>query len=207
MTRSATQPDGALPPAAPPLASQRAPEGDPAPPTVSSPALAPPAAAQPTAAQPTAAAQPAPARPHSIRYAGSGSAGRADDEPSAAESAAEPGPTATEPDGPHDDYWDGDDAGQFAGLVYPARGGDPGSAAAAAASRSDDSDRTQPVEVIDDHTAGGPDDAEAGGSASRREPVEIDEDAPPFATAPFATVPRLNRVRSMPVPPEDDEAE
>lgn len=29
-----------------------------------------------------------------------------------------------------------------------------------------------------------------------------DDDAPPFATAPFATVPRLNRVRSTPTPPE-----
>jgi hypothetical protein len=35
--------------------------------------------------------------------------------------------------------------------------------------------------------------------------VELNEDAPPFATAPFATVPRLNRVRSTPIPPEDDE--
>jgi hypothetical protein len=34
---------------------------------------------------------------------------------------------------------------------------------------------------------------------------EIDQDAPPFATAPFATVPRLRRVRSTPIPPEDDE--
>ncbi len=32
----------------------------------------------------------------------------------------------------------------------------------------------------------------------------IDEDAPPFATAPFAAVPRLNRVRSTPTPPEGD---
>jgi Protein of unknown function (DUF2637) len=35
----------------------------------------------------------------------------------------------------------------------------------------------------------------------------IDEDAPPFATAPFAAVPRLNRVRSTPTPPEDDDEE
>jgi hypothetical protein len=35
--------------------------------------------------------------------------------------------------------------------------------------------------------------------------AELDEDAPPFATAPFATVPRLRRVRSTPIPPEDDE--
>jgi hypothetical protein len=36
----------------------------------------------------------------------------------------------------------------------------------------------------------------------------IDDDAPPFATAPFAAVPRFNRVRSSPMPPEgDDEQE
>lgn len=35
----------------------------------------------------------------------------------------------------------------------------------------------------------------------------IDDDAPPFATAPFATVPRLNRVRSTPTPPDDDDEE
>jgi len=36
-------------------------------------------------------------------------------------------------------------------------------------------------------------------------PAEIDQDAPPFATAPFATVPRLNRVRATPAPPEDEQ--
>jgi len=36
-------------------------------------------------------------------------------------------------------------------------------------------------------------------------PPEIDQDAPPFATAPFATVPRLNRVRATPVPPEEED--
>jgi hypothetical protein len=36
-------------------------------------------------------------------------------------------------------------------------------------------------------------------------PGEADLDAPPFATAPFVTVPRLNRVRSTPTPPEADE--
>ena len=193
MTRLATEPDGTLPPAPPPVASQRAPEGEPAPPTVSSPALARPASPE-----------PAPARPHSIRYAGSGASGRADDEPSAAAPTAEPGPAASEPDGPRDDYWPGDDAGQFAGLVYPAREGDHGSAAA---SHSDDSDRTQPIEAFDDHTVGDDSDAEASGPRPRTGPQEIDEDAPPFATAPFAAVPRLNRVRSTPVPPEDDETE
>jgi Protein of unknown function (DUF2637) len=33
----------------------------------------------------------------------------------------------------------------------------------------------------------------------------IDDDAPPFATAPFAAVPRFNRVRSSPMPPEGDD--
>ena len=35
----------------------------------------------------------------------------------------------------------------------------------------------------------------------------IDDGAPPFATVPFAAVPRLNRVRSSPTPPEDDDEE
>ena len=197
MTRPPAEPDETLPPAPPPVASQRAPEGEPAPPTVSSPALA-----RPTSPAP---AEPTPARPHSIRYAGSGAPGRADDEPDTTGPAAEPGATATGPDGPQDDYWDGDDAGQFAGLVYPAREGNPGSGATA--DRSDASARTQPIEAFDDHAGGDDDDAGASGPRPQTGPQEIDEDAPPFATAPFATVPRLNRVRSMPVPPEDDEAE
>jgi hypothetical protein len=32
---------------------------------------------------------------------------------------------------------------------------------------------------------------------------EIDLEAPPYATAPFAALPRLNRIRSTPTPPED----
>jgi hypothetical protein len=36
-------------------------------------------------------------------------------------------------------------------------------------------------------------------------PPETDEDAAPFATAPFATVPQLNRVRATPVPPEEED--
>jgi Protein of unknown function (DUF2637) len=35
----------------------------------------------------------------------------------------------------------------------------------------------------------------------------IDDDAPPFATAPFAAVPRFNRVRSSPMPPEGNDEE
>ena len=50
--------------------------------------------------------------------------------------------------------------------------------------------------------------ADAGGSdhpATVPSQVLDDDDAPPFATAPFATVPRLNRVRSSPTPPEGDD--
>jgi len=35
---------------------------------------------------------------------------------------------------------------------------------------------------------------------------DLEDDAPPFATAPFASVPRLNRVRVTPTPPTDDAA-
>ena len=34
---------------------------------------------------------------------------------------------------------------------------------------------------------------------------DLEDDAPPFATAPFASVPRLNRVRVSPIPPTQDE--
>jgi len=50
--------------------------------------------------------------------------------------------------------------------------------------------------------------AGAGGSdhpATVPSQVLDEDDAPPFATAPFATVPRLNRVRSSPTPPEGDD--
>lgn len=81
------------------------------------------------------------------------------------------------------DYWDADDTAQFAGLVYRAR---------------DDDD--------DDGGDGGDGDlgAPADGPARRVHP-ELDDDAPPFATAPFAPMPRLNRVRSMPTPPADED--
>lgn len=36
--------------------------------------------------------------------------------------------------------------------------------------------------------------------------ADADTDQPPLATAPFASVPRLNRVRSTPTPPDEDEA-
>jgi hypothetical protein len=40
------------------------------------------------------------------------------------------------------------------------------------------------------------------------EPQDVDDtDAPPFATAPFASVPRLNRVRVTPIPPNESDDE
>jgi hypothetical protein len=36
---------------------------------------------------------------------------------------------------------------------------------------------------------------------------DLEDDAPPFATAPFASVPRLNRVRVTPTPPTDDDSD
>jgi hypothetical protein len=75
------------------------------------------------------------------------------------------------------DYWDGEESGPYAGLVYAARdeGTDPGTADAG--------------------------DMPAGGPAPRPETRETR--VPP----PFAAVPGLNRVRSTPAPPADDEDE
>ena len=39
------------------------------------------------------------------------------------------------------------------------------------------------------------------------EPQDVETDAPPFATAPFASVPRLNRMRVTPIPPTDEDDE
>lgn len=70
------------------------------------------------------------------------------------------------------DYWDTEDAGQFAGVVYRAR-------------EDDDTLANKPP--------------------ARSALSELDDNAPPFATAPFAPASRLNRVRSMPAPPSDED--
>jgi hypothetical protein len=92
-----------------------------------------------------------------------------------------------------DDAWEAE-AGQFAGLVYPAREVHPDA--------EDDAGGTDD-DVNDD--SGDVNDAESGEPGPRKDPPELDDDAPPFATAPFAPVPRLNRVRSMPAPPADED--
>jgi Protein of unknown function (DUF2637) len=142
----------------------------PAAPTVQVPALPPEPASEKTVPV---------RRPLGIRYAGNGVPGMAGKQ-QAAERDAPPG----------DDYWDAEEAGQFAGLVYPARENEPDlGVRASAADEVDDGDEP----------------------SSRKNAPELDDDAPPFATAPFASVPRLNRVRSTPAPPaeptEEDEAE
>jgi hypothetical protein len=86
---------------------------------------------------------------------------------------------------PSEEYWDSEEAGPLAGLVYPAREdhadlNDAGDAGDAAASR--------------------PGDAKADEPEPRKNPPELDDDAPPFAS-----VPRLNRVRSTPTPPADED--
>jgi hypothetical protein len=127
-------------------------EDTPAPPTVQVPALSP---------EPTAA------RPRRIRYAGKGVSWMAGKPRSAGRGTP-----------PTEDYWDSEDAGQFAGLVYPPR---------------------------EDGATDEVSDPEPGQSPASKASPELDDDAPPFATAPFAPVPRLNRVRSMPTPPADED--
>jgi hypothetical protein len=143
---------------------------EPAPPTVQVPALSP--EPPPGEAAPTRV-------PQGIRYAGNGVPGMAGKQ------------QADERDAPQGDgYLEPEEAGQFAGLVYPAREDHPD--AEDAAGDSDD--------VNDDSG-----DVETDEPGPRKDPPELDDDAPPFATAPFAPVPRLNRVRSTPTPPADED--
>jgi Protein of unknown function (DUF2637) len=144
---------------------------EPAPPTVQVPALSlepPPGEAAPTRV------------PQGIRYAGNGVPGMAGK------------PQADERDATRDDeYWEPEEeAGQFAGLVYPAR-----------EDHQDQADGADDSDDVSDES----DDAEANEPGPRKDQPELDDDAPPFATAPFATVPRLNRVRSTPTPPADED--
>lgn len=94
-----------------------------------------------------------------IRYAGGRLPGQPDGSPDAG------------PERAAANYWETEEASQFAGLVY-------------AAQDDEDADR---------------------GELAGPGPQEVDEDAPPFATAPFNSVPRLNRVRSTPAPPQDED--
>jgi hypothetical protein len=99
-------------------------------------------------------------------------------------------PAAEDDTPPSAGYWESAAAGPLAGLVYPAR-----------------EDQANPDDTGDAEGAGDGDagDAKADEPAPRKNPPELDDDAPPFATAPFASVPRLNRVRSTPTPPADED--
>jgi hypothetical protein len=141
--------------------------------------------APPTVQVPALTPEP-PTRSLGIRYAGNGVPGMAGN-PQPTKSGASP---AAQAEPTSQDYWEAEEDEQFAGLVYPARGED----------RAD-------IDDADEGDADDVNDAEAEGSAARDTPPELDDDAPPFATAPFASVPRLNRVRSMPIPPDDEEDE
>jgi hypothetical protein len=118
---------------------------------------------------------PVPARtPTGIRYAGGAA------------------PRAGRPD-----YWEAEEAGPYAGQVYPAH--------------DEHEDAGGNGNGHDGHDGNGHDGEMGGGDSgsdqqpARRQAAELEDDAPPFATAPFAPVPRLNRVRSMPAPPAEDE--
>jgi hypothetical protein len=149
---------------------------EPAPPTAASPAPASPAAEEPATETPSTRS--------GIRYAGGKSTRASKPKPAVpsdsprAEGSGRPevsgASTAT-------DYWDTEEAGQYAGLVYPAREENTGAEQGAAGEE------------------------DAGTSPARHQSPEPDDDAPPYATAPFAKVPRLNRVRSTPAPPADEE--
>ena len=125
--------------------------------------------------EPADGPRPAPAARPVIRYAGSGSTGR-----SGRALVAEPEPGLHAAPVPSaetgDQYWDGDDSRQYAGLVY-----------------------TAGVEETDE-----PQTREAPGPARRPAAVNGD-DTPPFTGGVYTPAARLNRVRSMPAPPDDED--
>jgi hypothetical protein len=171
-------------PAAEGPAAEETPAWDePAPPTVQVPALTP--EPPPGKAAPSRGSQ-------GIRYAGNGVPGMAGK------------PQADERDAaPADEYWETAEAGQFAGLVYHAREDHPDPEDDAGDSDDDASDSNDGDDAGDAGDAGDVNDTET--DDPRKDLQELDDDAPPFATAPFAPVPRLNRVRSTPTPPADED--
>ncbi len=161
---------------APPIALPAAPAAADMAPTEAVPVLAD-EPEPPTVVVPALAPEP-PAAPqaresHGIRYAGGGVPGMAGKQQPAGDDG-----DAGDDAAPGADYWESGEAGQYAGLVYAAREDQAGAEGDAGESEADE-------------------------SAARKSHPELDDDAPPFATAPFAPVPRLNRVRSTPAPPAD----
>ena len=143
---------------------------------------APPTVVVPALSTGPAAPEPPAREPRGIRYAGGAApaaAGKQD---------------AAEDDAQAADYWEGAEGGQLAGLVYRAD-----QAEADHTTRGGAADQDGPARG--DGEEGTREDAPAPGTAA----PELADDAPPFATAPFAAVPRLNRVRSTPTPPADED--
>jgi hypothetical protein len=173
-----------------PVVQAPAERDEPAPPTVRVPALSP----EPTPGE------AAPARsPQGIRYAGNGVPGMAGKQQADERDAAQ-----------DEDFWETEEAGQFAGLVYPAREDHPdpeADAGDADDSDGDAGDSDDDTGDADDDVGDLDDTGDSDGDTgdARKDPPELDDDAPPFATAPFASVPRLNRVRSTPTPPADED--
>jgi hypothetical protein len=171
-------------PAAPEPEPALGPEPEPAAPEPAHPATEPNAVIVPSAeATAEAPAQvPSVQGPHGIRYAGSCVRGMAGQQRAAEDDAP-----------PSAGYWESAAAEPLAGLVYPAR------------EDHADLDDAGDAESAGAGDAGDAGDAKADEPAPRKNPPELDDDAPPFATAPFASVPRLNRVRSTPTPPADED--
>lgn len=150
----------------------------------SAPAATKPPATEPAAAEPAAAEPPA-AEPAAVTTTTSPAAQAGPATRAMAVTPATGLPKLTGEDAATDvDYWDADDDSRIAGQVYPA----------------------QAVDSAEGLNAGDADsDVEESVPQWRPQPPELDDDAPPFATAPFAPVPRLSRVRATPVPPAGED--
>jgi hypothetical protein len=111
------------------------------------------------------------------------------------------------------DYWEGTEGGQFVGLVYPERKEPERKEDVSQHDQADIAASGNGQPGLENGQGASGWDTPATAAANGRPasgwgtPPELDDDAPPFATAPFAAVPRLNRVRSTPAPPAEDEEE
>jgi Protein of unknown function (DUF2637) len=142
---------------------------------------APPTVVVPALSPEPATPRPVARGPRGIRYAGGAApaaAGKQD---------------AAEDDAQEADYWEAAEGGQLAGLVYRAD-----QSAADETANGGPADEHGPARGDGDVTR---EDSPAPGKAA----PELADDASPFATAPFAAAPRLNRVRSTPTPPADED--
>jgi Protein of unknown function (DUF2637) len=141
----------------------------------------------PTVVVPALSPEPGPPKPRArgprgIRYAGGGAPAAAGKQDTAADDAQAA------------DYWEAAEGGQLAGLVYRADQSD-----------ADETANDGPADEDGPARGDGDDGTGEGSPAPGQVAPEAADDAPPFATVPFAAVPRLNRVRSTPTPPADED--